>query len=64
MTRRKKAEPVPRRWSVTVVRKQVWHVDVEAADEEAAKEAGDAEARDCSPNDDYGYETTAREITR
>lgn len=51
-----------KRWSVTVVRKQSWLFDeIYAATAEEAKAAGDRQAMSERPDDDWAYETIARE---
>lgn len=50
-----------KRWEVEVKRMQVWRVEVDADDVDVAKTAGEA-AIGMLPDDDYGYDTTAKEI--
>ena len=51
-----------KKYQVTVKRMQVWKVDeIEAESEEEAKDKADRLVADWPPNDDYAYDTIARE---
>ena len=51
-----------KRYTCTVVRKQLWIIEVVAENAEAAKDEADQIALGCSPDDDWAFETTAEEI--
>lgn len=49
-------------YAVTVRRMQVWHLEVEAADEEEAEKTADELTCVSALDDEYAYSTEAKEI--
>lgn len=47
------------RYRVRVERRQIWTIDVDAADEEEAKQQGDIIACEIEPSEDFAYATEA-----